>query len=232
MATPQGPLARYQALCIDTVDPIAASRFWAPALGLTATIATDGDVRLEGPTPTHLVWLNKVPEPKSVKNRLHVDVFTGSLTELEALGARQLQTFARWTIMADPEGQEFCAFVRPAPVTGPRLKDLAVDSNDPERIARWWQQVLGGTLDRDPEEPWWWLDGIEGAPFESIDFGEVPEHKSAKNRLHIDIELARPDDLLDLGATLIRRPDDDISWTVMADPDGNEFCAFEVPPPA
>ena len=50
-----------------------------------------------------------VPEPKTVKNRLHWDVY-GDVGELEAHGARTLWEMPRWTVMADPEGNEFCVF--------------------------------------------------------------------------------------------------------------------------
>ena len=50
-----------------------------------------------------------MPEPKTVKNRVHWDVF-GHVEDFEAAGARVLWTQPRWTTMADPEGNEFCVF--------------------------------------------------------------------------------------------------------------------------
>jgi hypothetical protein len=49
-----------------------------------------------------------------------------------------------------------------------------------------------------------------------------------KNRVHWDVDLTGPDPsaLVDAGATILRVPDDDISWWIMADPEGNELCAF------
>lgn len=59
-------------------------------------------------------------------------------------------------------------------------------------------------------------------------FTPVPEPKTVKNRVHWDVLLddATVDDLVAAGATVLRRPDDEIDWTVLADPEGNEFCAF------
>ena len=57
-------------------------------------------------------------------------------------------------------------------------------------------------------------------------FGDVPEPKTVKNRIHWDVETDDVQRLLDRGATLLRGPDDDIGWHVLADPEGNEFCAF------
>ena len=59
---------------------------------------------LSGPTPQHTIWVNQVPEPLTVKNRVHFDVSTSSLARLEDLGATIVRPYERWTVMADPEG--------------------------------------------------------------------------------------------------------------------------------
>jgi hypothetical protein len=220
------PIARYLALCIDSDDVGAGRRFWAQALGLQIR-DTDGNVSLVGDRAEETVWVNEVAEPKTVKNRVHVDLFARSLAELEVLGARQLQTYERWTVMsAPPDGQEFCAFVRDkVPVR--RLKDIVVDSEDPESIAVWWAGVLGGELGSDPNNPWWWVDKVPGAPFESIDFVEVPEPKATKNRVHWDVGVDDVGQLIDAGARVLRPRGGGIAWHVLQDPDGNEFCAFD-----
>jgi hypothetical protein len=59
-----------------------------------------------------LIWINPVPEPKTAKNRMHLDV-TGDKTELLGLGAmlvRARDEDIEWDILADPEGNEFCVF--------------------------------------------------------------------------------------------------------------------------
>ena len=62
---------------------------------------------------------------------------------------------------------------------------------------------------------------------EPRDFCRVPEPKTAKNRLHIDVTTDDLDALVAHGATVLRaKGDGGIGWTVLADPDGNEFCAF------
>jgi Glyoxalase-like domain len=102
--------ADFKDLCLDARDPLLLGRFWAAALGLELEALDDGDVVLRGPTPQHTVWVNGVPEPKTVKNRMHLDVYAGSIDELRALGATLVAEQPRWTVMADPEGNEFCAF--------------------------------------------------------------------------------------------------------------------------
>jgi hypothetical protein len=68
----------------------------------------------DGPT----VWFNRVPEPKSTKNRVHIDINLQSVKEIDRLlelGVRILRPLGAvenepWVILADPEGNEFCAF--------------------------------------------------------------------------------------------------------------------------
>jgi hypothetical protein len=134
-----------------------------------------------------------------------------------------------WTTFLDPEGSMFCVFVggeRPA-----GLKDVVVDSADPVAISTWWADLWGGTLVHD-ESGYSYIDDIPGAPVESFDFVAVPEPKTVKNRLHWDVTLepgTTVDDLVARGARLLEPPSDDARWTVMADPEGNEFCVFEQP---
>lgn len=72
--------------CSTAVDAAALGRFWAGALQLGLELHDDGDARLVGPTPRHIVWINTVPEPVTVKQRVHLDVRAGSVDELVALG--------------------------------------------------------------------------------------------------------------------------------------------------
>jgi predicted enzyme related to lactoylglutathione lyase len=71
-----------------------------------------------------------------------------------------------------------------------------------------------------------YVDQIPGAPFESLDFVPVPEPKTVKNRIHLDLLTDDVSALVAAGASVIRPRDEEIGWTVLADPDGNEFCAF------
>lgn len=216
--------ARFKDLCIDAVDIASAGRFWAAALGLTQH-SEGGRAWLSGPTGEHTVWLNEVPEARTVKNRVHLDVYAGTLTELEALGARVRQPATadqRWTVLADPDGQEFCAFIRDE-VPDYRLYEVVVDCADPASITGWWASVFGSPVQRG--DGYQWLE-VPGAPFESLVFVPVPEAKTVKNRVHWDVR-ADPDELVRAGATLLRAKGGDRRWQVLADPDGNEFCAFD-----
>ena len=110
-----------------------------------------------------------------------------------------------------------------------RFTELIVDAADPPALARWWADVLGWRVTEEDDE------GVEiadpGGALPTIVFGPVPEPKTAKNRLHIDVnpvgcdqdeELQR---LLSMGATPADVGQGDrVTWVVLADPEGNEFC--------
>ncbi|MGH3519358.1 MAG: VOC family protein [Natronosporangium sp.] len=80
------------------------------ALGLTP--ATDPAVAIDSPDGSLVFFLQEVPEPKTVKNRMHVDIRLrdeAHLEELLQLGATVISEHDRRRVMADPEGNEFCA---------------------------------------------------------------------------------------------------------------------------
>jgi hypothetical protein len=224
-------IATYKDLCIDANDRAALGPFWAAALGLEYHDDDPHDAVLKGDVPEKTVWVNIVPEAKTVKQRVHIDVQVGSIDELVRLGATMLEPAEEhgrhWSVMADPEGGELCAFVRePDKLPDYRLYELVVDCAEPRRIAQWWADVFGCAVEGREDNDWWWLTGIPGLPYESWDFVPVPEPKTVKNRIHWDINVDSVDALVAAGATVLRPRDDEISWTVMADPEGNEFCAF------
>ena len=214
------PPAVYKDLCLDARDRLVLGRFWAAALGLELVDRGDGVAFLRGPTPRHTVWIAEVPEPRTVKNRMHLDVHARSVDELLDLGATVVEPFAPWTVLADPEGGEFCAFVRDSPPEN-RLYEIVLDAAAPRVVARWWAELLGGRY-VDEGEDYVWVADIPGAPFESLVVVPVPEPKTAKNRVHPDVygDVAQ---IVAHGAVLLAEQP---RWTVVADPEGNEFCVF------
>jgi len=112
-----------------------------------------------------------------------------------------------------------------------RIQCVCVDSTDPHRLAMFWEAALGWRRTYEVEDQVV-LEPPSGSPEEGVVpdllFLKVPEAKSVKNRLHLDL---RPDDqatevarLEDLGARRVSvGQDDDVSWVVLADPEGNEF---------
>jgi hypothetical protein len=109
-----------------------------------------------------------------------------------------------------------------------RFKDLCLDALDHQRLADWWCTAMGYVrTNTDPgrpaDSPVPIADPTGGGPL--IWVNPVSEPKIIKNRMHFDVD-GDVEELLALGATLVRKRDDDIGWTVLADPEGNEFCVF------
>ena len=103
----------------DCADPRALSRFWSEVTGYQLTGEERDDfVRLRAPDHRGVRYLLffKVPEPKTVKNRMHVDLATrdveAEVARLVGLGAKEIDrregNGTRWVVMNDPEGNEFC----------------------------------------------------------------------------------------------------------------------------
>ncbi|WP_127479235.1 VOC family protein [Nocardioides pantholopis] len=218
-------IASWKDLCIDAVDVDLMARFWGGLLG--REVESRGDLRLlTGATPGHSVWINPVPEPVTVKQRVHLDVHAASVDDVLDLGATPLDLDSfDWRVLRDPEGGELCVFERQE-VPQERLYEIAVDCADPERLATWWGDVLGAPVRPEPHGEGYAVADIPGAPFDSLVFAAVPERKAVKNRIHWDVDTASVDLLVGAGARMVRPPDPEISWSVLADPEGNEFCVF------
>jgi hypothetical protein len=120
-----------------------------------------------------------------------------------------------------------------------RFTELVVDGHDTRGLAQFWCEVLGyriidedkgvveiGTAELTAEE-------VVNAPVApTIVFVPVPEDKAAKNRLHIDVSpidrepTEEVERLVALGARHVDIGQGDVPWTVLADPEGNEFCVL------
>jgi hypothetical protein len=115
-----------------------------------------------------------------------------------------------------------------------RIATIVLDAVDPDRIAAFWSAVLGWVETERDEEVITLSPPGGGGP--SMDVVAVPEGRAVKNRLHLDLRAdgsstaAELERLLGLGA---RHADvgqgPDVSWTVLADPEGNEFCLLARP---
>jgi len=222
-------LATYKDFCIDASDPAVLGRFWAAALHLRFERLDDGDAVLRGRRAEETVWVNKVPEPRSVKQRVHLDIRAESVAGIEALGATMVDpdTFP-WAVMKDPEGGELCVFGS-TPDKGPGFMEIVIDTTeDHAAIAGWWGEVLGvpAQVEKHDDVEFSYLEQVPSCPWEDLVFVPVPEPKTVKNRIHLDVTTADVQTLVDHGATVLRAQDDSIGWTVLADPEGNEFCAF------
>jgi len=116
---------------------------------------------------------------------------------------------------------------------GIRIQAVDVDSSDPGALARFWGAVLDWRITYEEADEVV-LEPPAGSPEEGVApdllFLKVPDTKAVKNRLHLDL---RPEDqdaevarLESLGARRADIGQGDVSWVVMADPEGNEFCVL------
>lgn len=112
-----------------------------------------------------------------------------------------------------------------APAVG-GIAALAIDCADPAGLAGWWSRLLGGEVEPDSDE-----DGLATLHTPgglAIDFIPVPERKTLKNRLHLDIRSSDYEAAVAqaraLGATDADDVYDEDAWKVLRDPEGNEFC--------
>jgi outer membrane lipoprotein SlyB len=108
-----------------------------------------------------------------------------------------------------------------------RLRDICLDANDPQRVGAFWGAVLGREVEDAGQGNGTTRDVLlRGEP--GIYVNGVPETKTVKDRLHLDVTLddgRTVDHLLALGAAVLTPPGAQ-RWWVLADPEGNEFCAF------
>ena len=175
-------------------------------LGRTWKAQDNGEGLPRGPTAQHAIWVNRVPEAKTVKHRVHLDIYARDLADLEALGATIVEPrhgTRGWTIMADPEGGEFCAFLRPE-VPAERLHGPVMDSAAPEAQARWWAGVyrVGVTANDDG----FTVEGMPGIPILTMNFVPGPEPKTVKNRIHLDVTGPGVQLLIEAGGIVLREP--------------------------
>lgn len=236
------PDASYRDLCLDATDARALGEFWAFVLGRALDTDDGPDALIEAPaggTKAERIWVNQVPEPRTGKTRVHLDLRLPAPdpSPLVAAGATLVSEphgDQHWWVLTDPEGNHFCA-MRPAPpewnaaVERPTPFEIVVDSGDPVAIAAWWGERFG--VEPQSADGYAYLRGVPDYPMYAWVFLPVPERKTVKNRWHWDVNLARdePSAFLDAGATVIAEPNAECRWWVLADPEGNEFCAF---PPA
>ena len=178
---------------MDAVDPASAEAFWAAALGGSAQRA--------------LLTFRQQLRPKTVKNRVHLDVYVRDIAPLLDLGARVLAEHPAWVTLADVEGNEFCAFADPAGEDRPPARVFAVctDSDRPEELAAWWAGLVGAEVRDGPDGTPRWLYGPAGWEGLIWKFVRVSDERVVPNRWQ---------------------------WTVredpglVVDPQGNEFRTY------
>ncbi|HEV2635659.1 MAG TPA: VOC family protein [Actinocrinis sp.] len=233
---------------IKARDDAALGRFWAQALGWDVSSEGPGVTNVEpegftGPDPANVcVDVVTVPDPETVRYRVHLDLATTSaahqaqlVARLKALGATPAdvgQGDVPWEVLADPEGNVFCV-LEPRPVyqdTGP-IAAVVVYCADPRAMARFWGEATDWTVHEATDE-YASLRSAQGVgPY--LEFLRASGPATVWTRVHLDVAPYRGDDraaeadrLRGLGATDVDLGQGEVPWTVLADPEGNEFCVL------
>ena len=230
-------------------DDAALGRFWAEALGWRSSGGGHGATAVapagfDWTDPEAAVCLDiiRVPDPATVRYRAHLDLATTSaahrtelverLKQLGATPAEVGQGDVPWTVLADPEGNLFCV-LEPREIyrdTGP-IAAVVVDCTNPRAMARFWGEAMDWTV-HEVSDDHARLRSAQGAgPY--LEFLRTSGAAAGGKRIHLDLvpyggagqaaEVAR---LRSLGATLADVGQGEVSWQVLADPEGNEFCVL------
>ncbi|MGH3239476.1 MAG: VOC family protein [Spirillospora sp.] len=229
-------------------DDAALGRFWAEALGWRTSSEGPGVTNLEPegadwPDPAGFyIDIVAVPDPETVKYRAHLDLATTSAAHQEELVARLKglgatpadigQGDVPWTVLADPEGNVFCV-LEPRDTyrdTGP-IAAVVVDCADPRAMARFWDAATDWTPREESGDHAALRSPLGTGPY--LEFRRVPGAVTGWNRVHLDL-LPQPMDgraaevarLMELGAVAVDIGQGEVPWTVLADPEGNEFCVL------
>jgi predicted enzyme related to lactoylglutathione lyase len=225
-------------LCFDANDPARLARFWASALGWKVSDETNDEIAVlpTDRTPFDLVFL-PVPEAKTTKNPIHLDLVSESVEHQRQIVDRSLELGARHVdigqgldadhvVLADPEGNEFCVVLRGQFLADTDFIGAVVFEPANPATGHFWGRAIGWPVvyDEDGDVAIRAPDGR--GPF--ITFGPPAATTGGKSRLHLDLlpadddQATEVDRVIALGASRIDIRGD-VPWVVLADPDGNEF---------
>ena len=236
-------------LAVDAADTRRLAGFWAGVLGWQVLDEGDGQFSIEpagyrypDPATVPLVFV-PVPEPKTVKNRVHLDLATESdaqqraeVNRLLALGATGPADIGQdetvpWVVLRDPEGNEFCV-LEPQPTYPDHglYGGIVLDCADPQAQASFWELAAGWTRAGGGERAVSLRSPAGTGPY--LTLLKVPDQKTVKNRIHLDVAPERAEDhqaaLRALRAAGAKPADvgqgNSVPWYVLTDPEGNEFC--------
>jgi predicted enzyme related to lactoylglutathione lyase len=236
-----------EALCFDANDPEQLAGFWAGVLDWeVAADPVDGVALLPRDDTGFRLRFLPTGVRKSGQNQMHFDLTSTSLADQAQTVARSLELGARHidvgqgpedrhVVLADPEGNEFCViepgngFLAECGFVGA----LACDGS--QEVGYFWSSALDWPLvwDQDQETA---IRSPHGGP--KITWGGPPLNpRTGKRRLHFDLapraggdQESEVDRLVALGARRTDIGQGAVSWVVLVDPDGNEFCVLDRPP--
>lgn len=241
---------RFTTICVDAADPHRLADFWSRAIGWESRpdlLETDRAAALAPPDeqPGGLFFIAFLPvaDPESGAHRVHLDLATGSMDEHDALVARSLAAGGRhldigqgddvpWTVLADPEGNPFCVMHPRQRYEGSgAIGAIPMDAGDPHVLAAFWVAASGWEVAGRSDDTVTLRSPDGRGPL--LELCRWDTAKTVKNRIHLDVSPFPDDDqgeeverLIALGARRLDIGQVDVSWTVLADPDGNELCVL------
>ncbi|HSJ45028.1 MAG TPA: VOC family protein [Euzebyales bacterium] len=237
---------RLQHVVIACNDHVAQARWWAEALGWSVVHTDDREAAVEpagGPEADIALVFVPVLEPKVGKNRIHLDLASATAADQDAIVERLVargaqhadigQTDVSWVVLTDPEGNECCVLAPDSRFDEPgTLAAIVVDAVAPGRLARFWAEASGWQI-RAESHLVATLCHPDGRP-PALDIVAVPDPTPGKNRVHLDVA-PLVDDNQDAEVARLRAlgaqpadvgQADDVTWVVLVDPEGNEFCVL------
>ncbi len=247
---------RFENVVIDAHDMAALAEFWCQALGWEKTVDEDGEICISAPggnPDDPSTWqfpdlvFEPVDDPDAGRQRVRLDLASTSAEEQHRTVVRLLELGATpadvgqapdvpWVVLADPEGNPFC-------VLDPRgeyrhagaIAAVVVAAADGSALRDFWVAATGRTVTKQNER--YVALGDPGGTGPTLVFVTRPgldAGDTRKNRIHLDVAPAKDDDqaaaverLLALGGTRVdvgQGPD--VTWVVLADPEGNEVCVL------
>ncbi|MGL5850312.1 MAG: VOC family protein [Phycicoccus sp.] len=244
------------AVTVDALDPERLAHFWAGVLQRDIgddrmTLAPGGrDIGDDGVTlapgerdiSRFDIFFASTAEPKTGPNRIHLDLTSTSADDQQATVERALALGGRYldlgqgpeadhTVLADPEGNEFCViepgngFLAGTGFIG------AVNCEGTRRVGLFWSEALGWPLvwDQDEETA---VQSPSGGSKLTWSGPPIPP-KRGKSRIHLELrpaagcdEATEVERLIALGATRVDIGQGAVGWTVLTDPDGTELCVL------
>ena len=253
-------MLRLENVNFDARDHTALAAFWCEALGWEKVFEAEGEISISTPggdTNDPSSWqfpdlvFVPVPEPEAGRGRVHLGLARHSVEEQQATVARLIALGAThadvgqaadvpWVVLADPEGNPFC-------VLEPRdeyrdvgaIAAVVVAATDGPALREFWTAATGWSVARENERYVDLRDPDDKGPVLALVTRpglDAADHR--KNRIHHDAAPREDDDqevgvqrLLALGATRVdvgQGPE--VTWVVLADPEGNEVCVLSPRP--
>lgn len=238
-------------IVLDATAPQILGNWWAEQLGWNVTLDADGEASVTPPDvePGVELLLAAVPDAARGSGRLHLDLRSRTpreqaelVTRAERHGARRIdigQGDVPWVVLADPEGNPFCVLEpRDTYARSGSLAAVVAQAIDPRAQARFWAEATGWSVRS--VEPGLASVAGPGGIGPALEFVAATKLPTGKNRLHLDVQPlpggdrdAEVERLTGLGAKPldVGQDLDEVTWTVLADPEGAAFCVLRAPSP-